>query len=470
MPPSAMYVSSVPKIDNATMVSRKIGVNKVKQYFCDAHRDVALPSPVNGMVIGNRARGCVQQYTGERWENSGPARPIYQGRLLGYTDRVGSWALTSGYGQPRIYSAESHGGLQSLHLKCSPTPADRAIQAIWTPASAINLTGKYLLFRVLPLGFDTIANVSIRLRCGSASNYYEFIWYKETGFLYDGWSQARLIGSADMTTGGTVDIANVTNVVVGVSTSAGGGNVHDVVLDLACVYEDNHPAIVTIGTDDGLSWNVDTAKAILDASGFTATAFVHPSSIGTDGKMTVAQLQTLQTAGWDISSHAWQNDDSTTLTAAELRTSLGNTRSWLIANGFSAGADYMSWPQNANNPATREIAKEYCVLARGGTVTTQFHAPIPPTFEGMWELPGYGLDSVADADVETFVDAVIARKAHAHLYFHNKTAANFQHDIEYLATKVATGTLVVMNMSQYYQWLTRRFAGNWYTDNSTLYS
>jgi peptidoglycan/xylan/chitin deacetylase (PgdA/CDA1 family) len=84
------------------------------------------------------------------------------------------------------------------------------------------------------------------------------------------------------------------------------------------------PIIITF--DDGNVDNYDHAFPILNAYGFTATAYIVANRLESDGFLTSEHLEQLVEAGWEIGSHSMTHADLAPLDWKELRTEILNSR------------------------------------------------------------------------------------------------------------------------------------------------
>lgn len=449
-----------------TEITPSIGL---ASYYSETQRDdnAQNPLPSNKYLGFNKATQQYEFWNGDRWEKIGPSRPVYQGSIvLPFTDSSGSTQITAGYGLlvPDIYNTFS--GSQSLKGIPNSTVLTNAVSFNHPYSTAINLSGKYLLARFYIHNLSQVNQVSFRLD-SSATNYKTHTLTLTT--LNQGWNQTKLLkvpddfGSSSL---GTLASSLITNIRVTSAPPSGSTGNHVVTFDLLSAYDDKHPAIIILSADDGRNWCYDTAKDIIEAADFTMTCYVIPKTIGNSSILDINKLQELNDLGWPICSHSY--DHSTTFTTdsdSTIRQNLYESKQWLIKNGFTEGANHLAWPYGLQNQATRTIAKEMFLTARG--LSTAFYPPAPVDFEQNYMLSGYEVDDVVSSDFTLKVDTIIATKSNSVFVYHNKTSSDFQANITYLKTKVNTGALIVMNILEYHDWLVKRFSGNWYTDQSS---
>lgn len=125
--------------------------------------------------------------------------------------------------------------------------------------------------------------------------------------------------------------------------------------------------VVTLTFDDGLLSQYTKARSKMDEYGMPGTIYVNPGTVGTTGKLTVAQLKEMQdNSQWDVSSHSYNHVRlSTDSSAAVVETELRTSKEWLITNGFTKGAEHLAYPYgDYDYTKVIPIAKKYYSTAR----------------------------------------------------------------------------------------------------------
>jgi peptidoglycan/xylan/chitin deacetylase (PgdA/CDA1 family) len=109
---------------------------------------------------------------------------------------------------------------------------------------------------------------------------------------------------------------------------------------------DNKPPVVTLLTfDGGQSSTYTEAYPLLAAAGMVATVYVISDRVGTAGYMTLAQLQELHAAGWDIANHTSDHTELGTLaTAAEVAAKVTDCADYLVAAGMPEASLHVAYP------------------------------------------------------------------------------------------------------------------------------
>ena len=96
--------------------------------------------------------------------------------------------------------------------------------------------------------------------------------------------------------------------------------------------------IISITFDDS-SDSSRLAMKKMDKLGFRGTQYTIADAIGTPGKLTLAELRSLQSrSGWEIAGHSYASSAHSTrypnLTAQQVDDDARNLKAWLVSNGF----------------------------------------------------------------------------------------------------------------------------------------
>jgi peptidoglycan/xylan/chitin deacetylase (PgdA/CDA1 family) len=84
------------------------------------------------------------------------------------------------------------------------------------------------------------------------------------------------------------------------------------------------PIIITF--DDGNVDNFDIAFPIMQSYGLTGTAYIVANRLGSEGYLSVEQLEQMVHAGWEIGSHSMTHADLTKISAIQLREEMLGSR------------------------------------------------------------------------------------------------------------------------------------------------
>lgn len=123
---------------------------------------------------------------------------------------------------------------------------------------------------------------------------------------------------------------------------------------------------VIFNWDDAWSTQWDIFN-IFRSRGLTGSLSVIPQAVNGSG-LTLTQLKTMYDWGWDVVNHTMQSTTGNLLlkTDAELRATIGGTRDWMLANGFTRTANILVWPENQYSDRLIRIAQEFGItICRG---------------------------------------------------------------------------------------------------------
>ena len=218
---------------------------------------------------------------------------------------------------------------------------------------------------------------------------------------------------------------------------------------------------VIVSFDDNYNSQILEAYPILAGNNQAGVIFGYVDAVGADGRMTVAQMQTLQVAGWDISNHGEAHLHLTDVSQEAMEADIDGGYDWLVANGFGDTAKFFSYPYSEHNDAVLAKVKERHVLVRTpGISPSHFY------ITGFYNDLQYRIDSysfsvpTAAAVINAEIDKVIASSGLLVLVFHRVVdsgatgndilTAEFQTVSDYLKTKQDAGDLEVITFSDYY--------------------
>jgi peptidoglycan/xylan/chitin deacetylase (PgdA/CDA1 family) len=120
---------------------------------------------------------------------------------------------------------------------------------------------------------------------------------------------------------------------------------------------------VTFIFDDGDITLNTNGKPVFDSQGEPACVAAVTDLIATSGYCTWAQLQAMQSAGWEILSHTKTHADLTGLTETQITTELKDSQLAIEAQGLTCRN--LVYPYGAHNPLVRRIVRQYYDSARG---------------------------------------------------------------------------------------------------------
>jgi peptidoglycan/xylan/chitin deacetylase (PgdA/CDA1 family) len=123
--------------------------------------------------------------------------------------------------------------------------------------------------------------------------------------------------------------------------------------------------MITFFSDDGYDDALNILKPILDKYNYPASIGFVIHYIGTTGRLTLAEIDTLQNAGWEIMSHSYNHEYMTTLDTAELHYEFYESKEYLQNSGFNV-YNFM-YPYGDRNSFTDSISAIYYRHNRGDT-------------------------------------------------------------------------------------------------------
>jgi len=236
--------------------------------------------------------------------------------------------------------------------------------------------------------------------------------------------------------------------------------------DLRYDYAGKAKCILTF--DDTYANTYYRAKPIMDTNGQAGVAFVIIQDVGVGGKLSIAQMMTMQNAGWDISNHTyghWLNDQHlAALSQVEMEEAIDLGYDWLVDNGFSKGARFFGYPWGEYNQAVLTKVKERHRIAR--STIEAWNVNLQPHFnlndDDIEFLVRFKVlvSSDAPATVQGWIDNAIIQKGLLSLGFHNivesgasgdteYNQADFETISDYLKTKEDAGLIDIITFSDY---------------------
>lgn len=237
----------------------------------------------------------------------------------------------------------------SVQLVTNGAGADATLRNNSIAGAPFDLTKNYL---VMVYRFANQANLdvlSIFIGTDSLANFYrpEFANSQAQPFNNDGeWAHRIINPNVDEAgTGGSPDdamLASIDAIQIRMADDATG----TVTIEIQEFYLAPKPSkeYFAICMDDGRESVFTLAKPEMDVYGDVGTAFAIKKAIGLGGRMTFAQLNSLNNLGWDISPHAYSSEvhaeGITDLGEAEVERDFRNSRDWHFENRFRGSGVY----------------------------------------------------------------------------------------------------------------------------------
>jgi hypothetical protein len=209
----------------------------------------------------------------------------------------------------------------------------------------MNFTDQFLKIWVKVDNVAHLASLDVYLGSGP-SNVYKFRLRSSQGqqWMTNGDWVAFTVSFSPENYGisGSPNRAAITDIQIRASDDATGSPVRVHLNGLAMVPEpvDRFPnGVLTFSFDD--NWASQMGPySLLEEKGFAGTAYVIVDMVGHNDRLTLSDLQSLQTAGWDVAAHSYTDLHHyarfTTLPYEVVEDDMVDSRNYLIKNGFKA--------------------------------------------------------------------------------------------------------------------------------------
>ncbi len=212
--------------------------------------------------------------------------------------------------------------------------------------------------------------------------------------------------------------------------------------------------------EDGYSEIFTNAYPILDSKGLKANVMAIKSraELGSSSFLDISKLDFLYNNGWDIGNHTDTHPGSTEGYTTQTKTSeYLNCQNWLIQNGWTRGANHISYPTGFYDSEIVEIAKSIgAKTAKGDDYGIQ---SIP--VEDIYNLKSIkiGKDIPIDfvkAEIEKSINTGSTLIITVHKVVETPTLGfdvsleYFEELVNFIYKKNAIGTVEVMTISQWY--------------------
>lgn len=190
----------------------------------------------------------------------------------------------------------------------------------------------------------------VKLHLSPTANFSkEFVYSQGMTGVHEGWNLIS-VGKSQFTAVNSPSWFD-RMVAVKVELTTHAGTVASVSLDDLRFGVVATPAVV-VSFDDGLASQFTNAARIMMERGLRGTTYVNSSTVGSSGKMTLAQLQQLYAAGWDIGNHSSSHPDeglASLSSPASIEKELQDAADFLAANGMPRAARHVAYPAGTYN-------------------------------------------------------------------------------------------------------------------------
>lgn len=409
---------------------------------------MARTAATNRIAATNRTAatrtGLVQNYT------------INEGTLFEGFGTIGDWTPSPASPGTLAISTDGYNSTDALAVTSANSANNK--QAIKTISKSFADSGYVFTFMVKPDNYTDTVVLGFSSATSFATVYMNYA-INTTTMQKNKWNLIRVPKSAFTAVGGEswantmirMRFRNVSNSAELPSTALFDDLRYNKVI---------RPKIILQSDNVGSLSTINTMYPILDTAGLKATLFVQSNLIGGVNKLTLANLQTLYGAGWDLGNHTTDHSDLTAITVSEAQGKVQDCTSYLLSNGFSRAAYHLSYPLGATNAAVNTMLETIGMkTGRKATDRTQV-VPVADYFT----LDAYTIKAAdAVATVTGYVDTAIERGTTAILMTEGLAdsdpaeqewlTSNYQSLIDYIIVKKNQGLLDVVTISEWYNGL-----------------
>lgn len=185
--------------------------------------------------------------------------------------------------------------------------------------------------------------------------------------------------------------------------------------------------------DDGYTSVYTEAYPYMAARGMTGTCYINSDFVGTAGYMTLAMLQELHAAGWDIANHTKDHTSLIGLTQAQQEAELDGCRAWIDANVGTRASRHVAYP-NGNRDANTLLAMAATGMKSGrdSNATPEYN---PDSLSSLYQIPTYDVtNSVTLAQFTTNLYSGITKNYYSNFLFHRLVSGVPAFGYEYTIT------------------------------------
>lgn len=294
--------------------------------------------------------------------------PPYRGRFIDGGRELDNFGDLSHWSGDIAPAANRHfTGSQSLKLHSA---ANEATAVADYSANPLDLRGVDLSFAYSPDLPSRQPSMYVDLLAPNRDNRLQFRWTYH-GYNDLGWQRLDI---APLETTGKPDLSQVEKVQITI----------DAVRVRAWIDDFRaHPAPdagkVILRFDDTHEHHYTDYFPLLSEYGYSGIEAVVLNDVGQNDQLSVAQMQEMQSAGWEMISHTTGHDDVTKLSEAALRKNLKTVKGWLTKHGFERSAKYLIYPYNNYDGKSLSVLDDYVDMAFAGGGLTNVAVTNPLT-------------------------------------------------------------------------------------------
>lgn len=116
---------------------------------------------------------------------------------------------------------------------------------------------------------------------------------------------------------------------------------------------------VMVTFDGGYRSQYEVAFPVMERHGVAGVVGVSPGMAEWDARASVAELQELSAAGWDVASRPRMDGPPRALDAAAQANAIRESKRYLLDRGFESGADHILWPRDQYDRTALQAASRY---------------------------------------------------------------------------------------------------------------
>ena len=156
----------------------------------------------------------------------------------------------------------------------------------------------------------------------------------------------------------------------------------------------------------------------MQTKGIVGTAYVNGYNIGTDGVLTLADLKSMNAAGWIIGNHAYVHQNFQSLTNNQIIGNITENIQFLTNNGLPNGAYDLAYPGGYYDDNILNIMKSLN-MQTGRTIESEPIADVG-TLTNLYELPGYVVyNTTSVSTIENYIQTAVTNNQTIIILFHN---------------------------------------------------
>ncbi|WP_248905520.1 polysaccharide deacetylase family protein [Halocatena marina] len=281
--------------------------------------------------------------------------PPYQGQFIDSGRKLDNFEDVSHWsGDIRQDTDRSFSGSQSLQLHSTSGEATAIADYSDDPLDLREADLSFACYQDLP---DGQPSMFVDLFAPDADNRLQFKWVYH-GYKDLGWQRVDI---APFETVGNPDLSAVEKVRITLNAS----KIRVWIDDFRA-----HPAPdagkIILRFDDAHEHHYTDYFPLLSEYGYPGIEAVVLNSVGQRDRLSVAQMQEMQSDGWEMLSHTVGHDDVTKLSEVELRKNQETMKEWLTENGFERSSAYFVYPFNHYDGKSLSVLNDYVDLGFAG--------------------------------------------------------------------------------------------------------